>query len=247
MSQPPAVSCRELVIGFPNVPLLPAFDLELCGGELVLVVGRNGTGKSTWLRTLLGMQPPLAGEIQWRTPRPRLAYVPQDAGLDPILPVRGSDVAGWGRLRGWSFLRPVLSNADRRARELALAEAEAVSFAGGRFELLSGGQKQRILFARLLASDAEFVLVDEPTASMDAVAEKQTYEKLAALAHERGAAVVVVTHTISVAVRLADRVVFFERSGPRGEGVVTSGSPAEVFAHPLFERHFGVPELADAR
>ena len=62
-----------------------------------------------------------------------------------------------------------------------------------------------------------------------------------------GAAVVVVTHTISAAARHADRVVFFERGGPRGEGVVTSGPPAEVFAHPLFSRHFGTPELAGAQ
>jgi zinc transport system ATP-binding protein len=159
--------CDDLVIGYAGRPLLPAFDLEVRRGRILLVVGRNGAGKSTWLKTLLGLVPPVSGRIVRSQPPPRMAYIPQSAGLDEILPVRAGRVVSWGRLRRWSFLMPFAGRADHQACRGALEQAAAADLIDQPFHALSGGQQQRVLFARLLASEADLALLDEPTASMD--------------------------------------------------------------------------------
>jgi len=228
--------CEGLVIGHRGRGLLPPFDLELRAGEVLLVVGRNGAGKSTLVRTLLGLQPPVRGRVRRARPGLPMAYVPQAAGLDEIVPVRAREVAGWGRLRGWEFLRPWPRRADRGQVARALADVRADGFARQRFRELSGGQKQRVLFARALAGGAELVLLDEPTASMDMAGEAEAYQQIAALAG-RGLGVVVVTHTVGLAALHADRAVFLDRRD-RERGQVVSGPLAEVFAHPQFRHEF---------
>ena len=234
--------CERLVVGHRGQALLPPMDLAIRRGRLLLVAGRNGAGKSTWLKTLLGLIPPVSGHIQPAEPRPRMAYVPQSDGLDRILPVRAGTVVSWGRMRGWSFLWPLASRADRAASQRAQVQADAADLVAHPFRDLSGGQRQRVLLARLLASEADIVLLDEPTASMDMAAQAQTYERLAELAHTRGMAVIVVTHVLSDAAVRADEALFFHRDESdqdRGEGLVVNGPPETVFAHRQFIRLFG--------
>lgn len=232
--------CERLVVGHRGRALLPPMDLAIRRGRLLLVAGRNGAGKSTWLKTLLGLVQPVSGLVQRAAPSPRMAYVPQSDGLDRILPVRAGTVVSWGRLRGWSFLRPLASRADRAASRQAQLQADAADLAAQPFRDLSGGQRQRVLLARLLASEADIVLLDEPTASMDVAAQAHTYERLADLAHTRGMAVIVVTHVLSDAAVRADEALFLHRDDDGdGNGLVVDGSPETVFAHPQFIRLFG--------
>lgn len=230
--------CEGLRIGYRRRPLLPPIDLSIRAGDIVLVVGRNGAGKSTWLRTVLGLLPPVAGRVVVPEPAPRMGYVPQAASLDPMLPLRAQTVVGWGRLRRWSFLSPLASKADREACRAAVEQARAGAFRGQPFRDLSGGQKQRVLLARLLAGDAELALLDEPTASLDVASERMTCDRLASLARDQGVGVVIVTHTLGLAREYADRVLFLDTGERRSDGVVEYGTAEEVFAHPRFRSHF---------
>jgi zinc transport system ATP-binding protein len=230
----PVLRCRGLAVGHRGHAVLSSIDVDVRRGEMLLVVGRNGAGKSTLLRTMLGLLRPIAGQIERATPPPRLAYVPQASGLDAVVPVRGRDVAAWGRLRGWQFLWPLPRKDDRAAVSQALADAGAAGFAARPFRELSGGQQQRILLSRVLAGDADLAILDEPTASLDAVAERAAYARLAELAHDRGLAVVAVTHTLHASIALADAVLFVEPPD-----VAVHGTPAEVCAHPAFVSLFG--------
>lgn len=231
--------CAALRIGYGGRALVPPIDLELSTGQVLLVVGRNGAGKSTWLKTVLGLIPAVGGRVSLGEPRPRISYVPQAAELDPLLPIRARSVVDWGRLRGFSFLNPLHSAADRNTLQSALTQANAADFADRSFRDLSGGQKQRVLMARLLASDAQLALLDEPTASLDLASERATYDRIRELANERGLGVVVVTHTLDVAAPHADLVLFLDGGERREDGVSVCGPPSEVFAHPLFRHHFG--------
>jgi zinc transport system ATP-binding protein len=226
--------CQGLVIGHAGHPLLPPVDLELRAGSLTMVVGRNGAGKTTFFRTVLGLLPPVAGTIQ-REPGLRVAYVGQGLSLDRILPLRARDVVSWGRLSGWSFLGRARAAATRAACDRALAEAGVPELAQRQYRDLSEGQKQRVLLARLLAAEPQIGFLDEPTAAMDAVAEEEAIAHLAALARERGIAIVVITHVLGLAGRFADEVVYLDRH----DGVVVCGPPREVFANPSFRRQFG--------
>ncbi|RMH43145.1 MAG: metal ABC transporter ATP-binding protein [Deltaproteobacteria bacterium] len=227
--------CERLVIGYRGRGLLPPIDLSLRRGELWAVIGRNGSGKSTWLKTVLGILPPVAGRVVRAAGRDRFAYVAQAAELDELLPVQARDVVLWGRLRGWSFLNPWPRAADRRACDDALAHADAAALRTRRYGELSMGQRQRVLFARMLATDADCVFLDEPTAAMDMVAERDVMERLAHLTRHHGRAVVVVTHFIGLVADYADRVLFFDVDN----GVVLAGPTGDVLRDDRFLARYG--------
>jgi zinc transport system ATP-binding protein len=236
----PLLRCSQLVIGHGGRPLLPPCDLTLRPGTLVVVVGRNGSGKTTFFRTVLGLMPPVSGTIT-RAPGLRVAYVGQSHTLDRALPVRARDVVSWGLHSGWSFLRPSRNGTVRAACDRALAEAGVPELADRIYPTLSEGQKQRVLLARLLAARPQVGFLDEPTAAMDAVAEEQAIAKLAQLARSQGMAIVMISHTLGLIARHADEAVFLDRD----DGVIASGPPAAVFAHPSFRRQFAGQELRD--
>src|SRR5262249_54610804 len=146
--------CRGLVLGYRGKPLLPAFDVHLKRGCVWLVVGRNGSGKTTFVRTVLGLLRPISGRVVTR-PKLRMSYVPQASAIDGTVPVRGRDVAGWGRLRGWGFIRPWKNADDHAAIARAMADIDASALERKRFGEMSGGQQQRVLISQMLAGDAE--------------------------------------------------------------------------------------------
>jgi len=231
--------CERLVVGHGGRALLPPCDLSIARGKLTMVLGRNGAGKTTFFRTVLGLLPPVSGQIH-RAPGVRIAYVGQGMSLDRILPLRARDVVAWGVLAGWSFLSPG-NGAVEAACQRALAEAGCPELSGRPFHDLSEGQKQRVLLARMLAGQPDVGFLDEPTAAMDAVAEENATAHLARLAHERNMAIVVISHVLGLASRLADEIVFLDRD----DAVVVNGPPKEVFGHPSFRRQFGVLEVGD--
>jgi zinc transport system ATP-binding protein len=234
----PLLSVRGLRVGHRGEAILPPIDLAIEAGRMLLVLGRNGSGKTTLVRTLLGLLPAVDGTVAW-APGVRRAYVPQAGAIDPGVPVRAADVVAWGRLRGWSFLRPVPGPGDRGARERALRALGVDALAGRKLRDLSGGEVQRVLFARMLAGDTQLAVLDEPTAAMDPEGERAVYATLRGLAHERGLAVVVVTHAVSAALGASDRVLLLDP--PR----VVQGTPAEVADDAAFHHLFGVGARPD--
>ncbi|WP_376762635.1 metal ABC transporter ATP-binding protein [Archangium violaceum] len=227
--------CEDLVIGYQGQPLLPPINLQVHRGTFLAVIGRNGSGKSTWFKTLLGLQNPVSGRVYRSSPQVKSAYVPQTSAIDGMLPVRSRELVHWGRLTGWNFLRPFSKREDRQVVDSALETAGAGPIANRPYRELSEGQKQRALLARVLATEADLVLLDEPTAAMDAVAERETMRRLAELARERRLAVVVVSHDLRVAAEFADQLLFVDREAP----AVVLGDANTVFCHPAFRHQYG--------
>jgi zinc transport system ATP-binding protein len=227
--------CEDLRIGYQGRAMLPPINLQVRRGTFLAVIGRNGSGKSTWFKTLLGMLSPVSGRVFRAHAQVKSAYVPQITGIDALLPVRTRELVRWGRLSGWNFLKPFGSREDRRAVQTAIDTAGAAPIAQLPYRELSEGQKQRALLARVLATEADLVLLDEPTAAMDAVAERETMKRLAALAHERRLAVVVVSHDLRVAAEFADQLLFVDRE----TSSVVLGDANTVFGHPAFRHQYG--------
>jgi zinc transport system ATP-binding protein len=237
------ISCEDLAVGYGETPMLPAFNLKIYKGSFVSVVGRNGSGKSTWFKTLLGMIPPVSGRVVKHRPHLKWSYVPQTVGIDNVLPMRPKEMVIWGRLSGWNFMRPFSTSYERKLAEDAIDTAGARAFAHRPYRELSEGQKQRALLARVIASQAELVLLDEPTAAMDAVAEKQTMDRLVWLARDRNMAVVVVSHDLELAARHADVLVFLDRETPS----IVVGDAQTVFCSHAFRHQYGDEYCARAR
>ncbi|MDF1614944.1 metal ABC transporter ATP-binding protein [Desulfurivibrio dismutans] len=197
----------------PRQPLVLE-QVNLCINRLdsICLVGPNGGGKTTLVKLILGLLTPQKGKIRvlGRPPsgvRLRLGYVPQYAHYDPLFPVTVMDVVLMGRLGhqplGW------YRAADRRAAQKALALMKLEHLAQRRFATISGGQRQRALIARALASDAEILLLDEPTANIDLESEQSLFALLKELNRTR--TVVVVTHDIGFASSFFQRVACVNR------------------------------------
>jgi zinc transport system ATP-binding protein len=223
--------CANLTVGYGGRAILPPIDVELCKGELWAVVGRNGTGKTTWFRTLLGLLPPIAGVLE-RRPGLRVSYTPQRAALDPLFPALARDVVAMAVDRGWSFARPRVFEPEVVQR--ALEQVGASALADRPFRALSEGQKQRVLLARLIASQPEIALLDEPTSAMDAVAEREALSMLDALRKRDGTTVVVVSHYLGMVREIADRVILLDASAQ----TVVVGDPEHVLGHEAFHRNY---------
>ncbi len=223
----------RLVVGYAGKPLLPPIDVEVREGEFWVLLGRNGAGKTTVLRTILGLVPPVSGAVRQPAGPLRLGYLAQHVAFDPLYPVSVRDMVADGTLRGWSFLRPgprPTEVVDRALHAVGIAD-----LARRRFRSLSGGQKQRTLFARMLATGAELVLLDEPTQGMDALAAREVLDLLVRLKAEYGLTVIVVTHHLDVAQQRADRVLFLDAE----HRAVRAGPTAQVLRDPAFEARYG--------
>jgi zinc transport system ATP-binding protein len=227
----PLLRCSGLRVGHAGRAILPPIELGMHAGELWAVVGRNGTGKTTWLRTLLGLTPPVEGSVL-RRPGLRVSYAGQHVRFDALFPALARDVVAMAVDRGWSFARPHVR--EPHIVIDALQRAGAAEFAQRPFRALSEGQKQRVLLARLIAAEPELALLDEPTSAMDAVAEREALGVLDALRKERGTTVVVVSHYLGLVRELADRVILLDAAA----GSVVVGSPHEVLSHEAFARNY---------
>lgn len=225
---------RGLVVGYNGRALLPPIELAISRGETWVVVGRNGSGKSTLLKTLLGLLPAVGGVVV-RPAGVEVSYVAQRHHIEPTVPMRGIDLVAMGRGRDWSFLNPFKTQDSWKDVEEALARVGAGSFGKKRFDALSGGQQQKIMLAQAIVSKPEVIILDEPTAAMDVVAEQATLDVLAALRSDLGTAVVLVTHRVSSGLRSADRACYVDAESQ----AVVVGTPRDVLFAPSFQLKFG--------
>jgi len=203
----PLVRLAAAAVGYRR-PLLEGIDLEVSPGDFLAVVGPNGGGKTTLLRTLLGSLPPLAGRRE-AAPSLRVGYVPQREAVDPLWPLSAGDVVLMGRVRRAGPGRP-LGQADRAQARLALERVGLADLWGRSFRNLSGGQRQRTLIARALAAEPDLLALDEPTSGMDPAAELAAMDLLRDL-HRGGLSVVMVSHRLEAVANYAARLAFADQ------------------------------------
>lgn len=225
------LGCEALRVGYHRRAILPPINFSLKRGEIWAVVGRNGAGKSTWFRTLLGLVPAISGKI-YRTPR--LAYIPQRTEMGHLLPLDARDVVQMGIERNRSFLRPFLSRSEKDTIAAAMAKVEIDRMARHPFGELSEGQKQRVLMARMLVGEPDAVVLDEPTASMDQVAEDDTLQLVQDLVTDSGLAVLIVSHSLVSLTKRVEHMVLIDRASQ----TFAKGTTSEITTHPVFCRQY---------
>ena len=212
MSQP-LLTLHRLVIGYDRQSVLQNVDLVLERGSFTGLLGANGTGKSTLLKTMLGILPPLSGTIQF-TPieghTPVIGYVPQRETLDPIYLLTSFEVVLMGvcgRVRpGRRF-----GADDRKWAERCLEQTGVTDLRSAQFSEISGGQKQRVLIARALAAQPDFLVLDEPTAGIDATATKSILDLLARLHSEQKLTILMVNHDLGAVRKAVQNVIWVQR------------------------------------
>jgi len=204
---------RAVSLGYGHRPVLEHVSLEIERGEFVALLGPNGSGKTTLLRGIVGLIPVMAGTLEFGFDRATspLGYVPQRESLDPTFPLTVFEVV----LMGTYARLPPWRRVGRRERRQASEALELVglgAIAQQRFAALSGGQTQRALIARALAAEPSFLLLDEPTAGVDADATATIMAVLSRLNREEGLTVLLVTHQLRMLQGLA-KAVFWVQDG----------------------------------
>lgn len=235
-----ALSCTGLSVVLEAKPILSDVDLALAAGQVTAIVGPNGAGKSTLLACLAGLRAPTSGSVSLdgaslsglkpRDRARRLAFLPQtpeiawaveartlvELGRTPFIGARG------------------LADEDRAAVDRAMTAANVEAFEHRIVHTLSGGERARVLIARALAGEPEWLLADEPLTGLDPAHQLDAGDLLRLLA-ARGVGVIVTLHDLSLALRVADRIVVL------AEGGVMADEPPETALTPeVLRRAYGV-------
>ncbi|QSX01190.2 metal ABC transporter ATP-binding protein [Haloterrigena alkaliphila] len=232
----PVIDLTGVTFGYTATPVVEDISLTIEPGEYVAIVGPNGSGKSTLMQLMLGLLEPDAGTAHLFGERAdrfddgeRVGYVAQQASASKEMPITVREVVKMGRFPYVGFGR--LSSEDWAIVDDALATVGMSAFADRRVTQLSGGQRQRAFIARALASEADLLVLDEPTVGVDAESVDAFYDLLAALNAE-GITVLLIEHDLGAVVEHAERVVCLNREvyfdGPTDE-FVESDALARAF------------------
>ena len=231
----PLITLDNLAIGYDRQPVLSGISLSIPRGSFTAILGANGSGKSTLLKTLLGLQPPIGGKIQIAAPAV-FGYVPQAIQFDPLFLLTGFEVALMGTFGRVGVGHFVSQNEREFVRE-CLRATGAEEFARKKFSELSGGQKQRVLIARALATKPDVLVLDEPTAGVDAAATHALLEFISQIHAERKLTILLVTHDLSLVHKHAQQAIWLH------QGKVLHGAVMELLSRErmaeVFEMEIG--------
>ncbi len=224
MSAPPALKVSGATVDLSGKTVLEDVSFEVARGEFACLCGPNGGGKTTLLKAALGLLPLRSGRIEVRGLAPREArrdvgYLPQAKSFAPSFPASAAELIVANRNGTWPVRIP---SEDRERARAALARVGGERLLDHPLRGLSGGETQRVFLARALVNDPQLLLLDEPTAGVDARGRAEFLDVLAEIADRDDLAALLVTHNETAVKRLADRVVYLDRV------VVAWGPPSEV-------------------
>ena len=201
------LTCRDVTLGYEHKVVAEHLSFTVEAGDYLCIVGENGSGKSTLMKTLLHLQPPLAGEIQLGEglERSQLGYLPQQTEVQRDFPASVGEIVRSGCLNRCG-LRPFYHAEERALAQKHMERMGIAHLARRCYRELSGGQQQRVLLARALCATQKLLLLDEPVTGLDPKATQEMYQLVSALNREEGITVVMISHDIAAAVRDASHI-----------------------------------------
>ena len=214
------ITVSDLSVAYGNSTVLRNVDLTLSAGEIVTIVGPNGSGKTSLLRAVIGATTPSKGTVKLK-PGLRIGYVPQKLHIDQTLPITV------GR-----FLRLTNNVQPERCKDV-LETAGVPDLLDRQMSQLSGGQFQRVMLARALMNRPDVLLLDEATQGLDQPGSAAFYRQIEDVRKQTGCAVLMISHDLHVVMSASDRVICLNGH------VCCQGPPAQVASAPEYRALFG--------
>ncbi len=207
------IICNNLAVGYNNIALHQDINFSIPSGAYACIVGDNGVGKSTLIKTLLGLLPPISGTVKIGSSHksPDIGYLPQQTQVQKDFPASVYEVVLSGCLNKIG-LRPFYNKAEKAKAQEMMAKLGISTLAKKSYSRLSGGQQQRTLLARALCATDKILLLDEPTAGLDLAATRDFYRIIKEL-NKEGTTIIMITHNLQEAINDADYVVCLNNCG----------------------------------
>jgi zinc/manganese transport system ATP-binding protein/zinc transport system ATP-binding protein len=215
----PLLELRQVTASYNHQPVFHGLDLAIAPRQFVALVGPTGGGKSTLLKTILGLLPGTTGSI-WLPEHTTIGYVPQREAIDWSFPVTLEQAVLMGRYRRTSCW-PWASREDRRQAAVLLERLGLAPYAKRHISALSGGQQQRVFLARALIGEPQLLLLDEPTAGVDMKTQHDILHLLREL-NGQGMTVVLTTHDLNTVASHIPWVICFNH------GIIAQGTPGVI-------------------
>ena len=214
------INVENLSVSYGLNTVLRGVDFKIELGEIVTVVGPNGSGKTSLLKAIIGAIKPAKGSITLK-PRLKIGYVPQRLNFQSTLPITVE-----------RFVR-LTEKIDQKSCISALEIAGVSELLKSQMSELSGGQFQRVLLARALLGDPEILILDEATQGLDQPGSASFYRQLETVRQDTGCAVLMISHDLHVVMSASDRVICLNGH------VCCAGTPAVVASTPEYKALFG--------
>ncbi|MET9253913.1 ATP-binding cassette domain-containing protein [Streptomyces sp. NPDC003717] len=235
-SDGPVIHAEGAALAYGSRTVWQDLEIEVRRGEFLAVLGPNGSGKTSFMKALLGRVPLSSGQLTVLGRRPgragrRLGYIPQQSTLVGQAALRARDLVRLG-IDGHRFGLGLPGRGPGRRVDEILAAVGATEYADVPLDMLSGGEQQRVRVGQALAADPQLLLCDEPLLSLDLRHQRAVTELVDARRRSHGTAVVFVTHEINPVLGMADRVLYLARGRHRigtPEEVLTSDSLSELY------------------
>jgi zinc/manganese transport system ATP-binding protein len=236
----PAIVARDLAAGYAGQLVWRHASFAIEPGSFTAILGPNGGGKSTLIRTILGLLPPSQGQLDVLGEKPRrgnplIGYIPQRSTFDPELSIRGIDFVNLG-VDGhrWGVRLPGADTS--RASAASIRSVGAESYANRPIGQLSGGEQQRLQLAQALVGNPRLLLMDEPLSQLDVRNQSLIVQLIGEIKRARELTVLLIAHDVNPLLPHIDHVLYVAHGNVamgRPEEIITSESLSRIYSTPV--------------
>lgn len=201
------IICRDLAIGYEGKTAVQNINLSVKKGDYLCVIGENGAGKSTFMKTLLGLLPPVSGKIEFYDglKKNEIGYLPQQTEVQKDFPASVREIVLSG-CQNRCGLRPFYNREEKEYAYQMMEKMQIIHLEKRCYRELSGGQQQRVLLARALCATRKILLLDEPTAGLDPKVTKEMYQLIYELNQRDKLTIVMISHDLRAALTYSSHI-----------------------------------------
>ena len=229
------IELKKVNIGYGNKVVCKDINFTIEQGQYICVVGENGSGKSTMLKTILGLNKAVSGKITFNEEMCKgIGYLPQQTEIQRDFPATVMEVIMSGFLGKMGF-RPFYNKAEKEKASVVAKTLEIEDLIKKSFKELSGGQQQRVLLARALCATDNILVMDEPVNALDSKSVRKFYQLIKKLNKENGLTIIMVSHNLDSVISSASHIIYLKDK-------MEFAGTKEEFLNSEYAEQFGVGE-----